>query len=364
MRNSFKSLWASYAGMNHAERLPPSPALSLTYASYGFLLSSFGRFSRASNYLDRSIQLRRELNDLWGIAQGLFAQGVALYAAARFEESFAKLNESLDLYGKTGGRWETNANRLHCDLCNIKLGNSAAAIESSRAIFARDVRLGDDNSGYYGLSGWSIASRGNLPFEELKTYFRPLPENVIATSMLLMGEGYWHWFHSRTESALQAFDSAYQYARKSFAINHMTVATLPCLVTALRRHSEALDGEDDKQARRIRRRALRLAKWATRLTRFFPAHYSHSLRELSFAYVAKGRLKKALRLAEKSCAVAEGQKAKYEYAESLLLRGQLTQQLGLPGAEDEIRTAEVALAERDRLIQAATRNPAPGQFLG
>jgi hypothetical protein len=64
-------------------------------------------------------------------------------------------------------------------------------------------------------------------------------------------------------------------------------------------------------------------------------------------------LKKALGLAEKSCAVAEGQSAKHEHAESLLLRGRLEQQLGLPGAGEHILTAEAVLAARDEAIRVA-----------
>jgi hypothetical protein len=172
-----------------------------------------------------------------------------------------------------------------------------------------------------------------------------------------VGEGHWHWFHSRTEEALRAFESAYQLVTRNVAINHLSVATLPALITALRRHGDALESGDERQSGQLRRRAFRLAKWATRLMRFFPPHYPHALRELSHAYAARGRLREALRLAEKSGAIAAGQSAKYEHAESLALRGRLAHQLGLPGAEEQIRTAEAALAARDEAIRAATRQP-------
>jgi hypothetical protein len=236
----------------------------------------------------------------------------------------------------------------------------SAVIETAQTVFATDVRLGDDNSGHYCIFAWSLGARGNVPFVELKSLVRPLPDNVMATSMLLMGEGYWHWFHCRTEEAVGAFESAFQMVKRTMALNHLTVATLPCLVTALRRHADAIESTDGRQSRRLRSRALRLAKWATRLTRFFPPHRPHALRELSHAYAAKGRLKKALLLAERSCTVAHGQHAQCEYAESLLLRGRLAQQLGLPGGEEQIRTAEMVLTARDKAILAATRQAPAG----
>jgi hypothetical protein len=147
--------------------------------------------------------------------------------------------------------------------------------------------------------------------------------------------------------------------RTNFTINHVTVATLPFLVTALRRHADAIEQQDARQSQRLRGQAFRLAKWAVRVTYFFPPHYPHSLRELAYSYAARGRLKKALHLADKSCAVAEGQKARFEYAESLLLRGRLARDLGLPGAEEQIQRAEAELAARDQLAQAATQQPVP-----
>jgi eukaryotic-like serine/threonine-protein kinase len=359
-QNSLKTLWAVYAGMNHAERLPPSPALAFCYSGYGAMSMWAGRFARATAYLDRSLELRRACNDLWGIANSLYAHGFSLYAAGRFEEAVVKLDESVELYHKAGDPWEANANRLHWALCLDKLGTPAPAIASARAKYAEGLRLGDDNSTHYGLCVWSIAARGNLPFEELKGCVRPLADNVVAMSMLGIAEGYWHWFHGRTAEALRVCEEAYRLVIRSLAVNHLTAPTLPYLVTALRRHAEATEGQDPKQAQRLRRRAFRLAKWAARLRRFAPAHSAHALRELSFAYAARGRLQKALRLAEKSCAVAEAQKARSEYAESLLLRGRLAQRLGLPGAEDQIRTAEAALASLSREIETATRPPTVG----
>jgi tetratricopeptide (TPR) repeat protein len=357
MSNTPKAIWCVYTAMNQGERFPPSAALAVSYAGYAVGLMMLGRSAHALDYIHRSIALRRELNDLGGMANSFFAHGCVLYGSARYKEGIAKLDDAVDLYRRTGDLFEINAARLHWALCQDKLGNVFAIIEAAQSVFAKDVPGGDDNSGHYSLFGWSLGTRGDLPFEELRACFRPLPDNVMATSMLLLGEGYWHWFHSRTAEALRAFESAWQMVKANVALNHLTVATLPWLVTALRRHADAMEATEATQCHRLRKRAFRLAKWAARLTRFFPPHYPHSLRELSYAYAARGRLKKALGLAEKSCAVAEGQSARYEHAESLLLCGRLEQQLGLPGAEEHIRTAEAELAARDGAIRTATRRP-------
>src|SRR5262249_11374254 len=141
MHNAPKALWATLAGMNHAERFPPSLPLAFGYAGYGAVFAGFRRFTRGLYYIDRSIKLRREYDDLWGIAQSLYAHGILLYTRARFEESIAKLDESLELYRRAGDQWEINANRLHWALCQTQLGNLSASIETGRLKFAEGVRL-------------------------------------------------------------------------------------------------------------------------------------------------------------------------------------------------------------------------------
>jgi hypothetical protein len=166
----------------------------------------------------------------------------------------------------------------------------------------------------------------------------------------IMAEGHWHTHHGRTAEALQTFERAAELVRKSLCVNSHMIVVMPELAGALRRHGDTLQAEDARQAEQLRRRAYRLAKWAARITRWFPAAYPLSLRELSLNLAVRGKTKKALKVADKSCAVAEGQKARYEHAQSLLLRGTLARRLGLPEADEQIRTAETALAAIERTV--------------
>jgi two-component system sensor kinase len=129
---------------------------------------------------------------------------------------------------------------------------------------------------------------------------------------------------------------------------------MPALAGALRLHADAIRQRDADQSDRLRLRAYRLAKWATRLTRLFPTAYTYSLRERALILAAYGKTKKALKYADRSCAVAEGQKAKYEHAQSLLVRGRLAKELGLPEAAEQIRTAEAALEAMEKPVREAT----------
>src|SRR5262249_28180972 len=139
------------------------------------------------------------------------------------------------------------------------------------------------------------------------------------------------------------FERAAELVRKTLCVNSHTILTVPMLAIGLRLHADAVQPRDMQQADLLRRRAYRVAKWATRITRLFPAAYPIALRERALILAAMGKTKRSLKYADRSCAVAGAQKAKYEHAQSLLVRGKLANGLGLPEAEEQIRTAEAAL---------------------
>ena len=159
----------------------------------------------------------------------------------------------------------------------------------------------------------------------------------------VLAEGCWHSFHGRTAEALRAYERAAKMVRESLCVNAHTVLTVPMLAMGLRLHADAVGPRDVHQAEQLRRRAYRVAKWATRITRLFPAAYPIALRERALTLAASGKTKRALKYADKSSAIAEAQKAKNEHAQSMLVRGKLAKQLGQPEAEQQIRTAEAAI---------------------
>jgi hypothetical protein len=167
----------------------------------------------------------------------------------------------------------------------------------------------------------------------------------------IMAEGLWHGFHDRTEQALQAFERAAAMVRRNWCVNSHMIVVIPMLAGALRCRAKAIAQSDPLGSNRLRRRALRMGKWGARITRFFPAAYPLALRELSLVHADRGRLRKAMKMADKSCAIAERQQAKYEYAQSLLVRARIAEQLGLTGAHEQVRVAEGALEECERSIR-------------
>ena len=174
----------------------------------------------------------------------------------------------------------------------------------------------------------------------------------MSTVHAVLAEGYWHSFHGRTKEALECYERAADMVWKTRCVNSHMILVLPMLVQGLRLQADATDVEDPKEARRLRKRARKRAKLATRLTWLFPAAYPLALRERALILDAVGKTKKALRFAEKSCRVAEVQKAKYEHAQSLLVRGRLAKMLWRPEADEQIRIAEAAIEEIEVPVRA------------
>lgn len=358
-QNTLKTLWSHLCGMNRAELAPPSLPLTSCYALHACMMSMLGWQSRGTRYGDRAVALAREFDDILGQGHSWNFKGIGLYAAARYPEGLTCLKEAIDSFEKTGDLWELHMARFHRGCCHFGLGNLAEAVADARWTFASSARLGDSRtlcSSYL----WARAARGNLPFEELRSCYPCRPDDVMSTVHGIMAEGHWHTFNGRTEEALRSFEQAGQIIRKNLCLNSHMIVALPELTAALRRHADTVQNKDAQRSEQLRRRAYRLAKWAVRLTRIFPAAYSHSLRELGLLLAAKGKKKKALKFASKSLAVAESQKARYEQAQSLLVRGQLAKSLGLPEAEEQIRNAETQIDALERTVQEpATALPLP-----
>ncbi len=298
------------------------------------------------------MKIARQFNDVLGQGYSSNYQGIGHYTSARYEPGLTSLDEAIEAFEKAGDLYELHLAHFHKGCCHFGLGNLTEAIAEGRWVFSSSARIGDSRtlcSSYL----WARATRGNIPFEELKSCFPCRPDDVMSTVHGIMAEGHWHSFHGRTEESVRAFERAGQMVLKSLCVNAHTILTLPNLVGALRKRAEAVELDNPRLSDQLRRRASGLAKWATRITLLFPAAHPISLRERSLILQSCGKSKKALEFADKSCAVAKAQHAKFEHAQSLLVRGTIARQLGLPEADEQIRSARESLDEIESAIAPA-----------
>ncbi len=342
--NAVKLLWGSMVGINRAERVPRSAVLSVNYVVHANDMAVLGWHTRAARYYKAAVAVSKELNDQWGMAQSVNHMSMGCVAAAQYEEAIALAEPGISAFMKLGDLWELHFAYTNIAFAQYCLGNLAEAKKTSYQLIEWCVSRGDKFHGPAALCTLMRSSLGRMPFDELLSSIPFSNGNNFAHSFVLMAEGYWHTRHGRTAKAVEVFERAWAVSRDSFTVMTYNSSVLVELVGALRVHAESLERTCSPSGKPIRRRWQKLARWAYRLSWLLPIERPHALRELSMVYAYRGRIKKAWKLAAKSCRIAEAQKAKYEYARSLLLQGRLAKQLGRPEAEDQIRMAEAEIA--------------------
>lgn len=354
-----KLLWASFVGLNRAERLPPSKALAINYVVHANDLAVLGWHARAEKYYRMAGELFRELNDQWGEALALSHSSHGCLASARYELALARAEPGKVSFEKLGDRLEHHFTYSFFAMGHYALGNLAESYAQARWLFDSCVRHGDNWLGAWALYYMSRSVRGHLPFDELIGCVRNLPGNTLSASTAAMAEGYWHSRHGRTGEAVTAFERAWERCRSRTHVTPFNSNVLGDLATALRRHAEALDRTAPNAAGQVWQRAHRMARWSVRLSWLYPTERAPALREWALVHAHKGRIRKGWELAAKSCRIAIEQKAKYEHAQSLLVLGQLGRRLGKPEAYAQIRDAEAEIAriegELDRVLATPQR---------
>lgn len=348
--NTMYLLWASLVGLNQAERLPRSRALAFNYMCHANDMAVLGWHSRATHYYHAAIDLSKELNDEYGAAQSLNHFSLGCLGAARYEDTIEKATPGIVAFSKLGDLLEYHLAQFNCAAAHYGLGEHDRAIEIARLVFESSVRHGDNCCGPLALSLWARASHGHFPYDELVNCVSLFPGNHLAALNTRTAEGHWHLRAGRIPEALVAFDVAWEISRRNTYIVVYDSWVLNDLVMALRLNAETTEVRDPEAAQPIHKRWQKCAKWANRLSWFLPPERPRALRELSLVYEYNGRIKKAWKLAAKSCRIAEGQKAKYEHAQSLLVQGRLAKKLSKCEADDQIRTAEAEIARIEATV--------------
>lgn len=347
-----KLVWASMVGLNRAECLPRSRALAINYVVHANDMAVLGWHTRAEKYYRKAIALSKELNDQWGEALGLSHFALGCVGAGRYEEAIKKAEPGKIAFTKLGDMLELHASHMWTALGHYGLGELSEAFEHSKWVLNSCIRHGEHYLAAWAVYWLSRCSQGQIPFDELISCVKILPGNNLSAASALMAEGFWHTRHGRTAESLSALEQAWQICRSNLYVVTFNSNVLCQLVTALRLHAEALESRDPDHAKRVWRRTSKMAKWSNRLSWFLPPERPHALRELSLAYAHSGHIKKALKLAAKSCQKAAAMKAKFEYAKSLLVQGKLAKQLGRPEADDQIREATDAIQQIESAVDA------------
>ncbi len=153
-RGRLSTLWAHLRGLNLAERYPITPELGNAYSEHAPVMSLLGMFGRAVNYAEKSLRIRRELQDLWGQGQSLHYYGVVLYAASRYGECIERCRDSMRLLERMGDYWQVHIARYQIAVSYYRLGDFAMAIEECQRNHQSGLNLGDEQASGIILDVW------------------------------------------------------------------------------------------------------------------------------------------------------------------------------------------------------------------
>lgn len=343
-RGRVPCFWAQLRALNLAERYPPTPELAHACSQHALAMTMVGAFGRAVAYAVRSLTIRARLEDRWGQAQSLHMYGAVLYSASRFGECIEKCREIGKLLEETGDPWELNSARFQIASSLYRLGDLRGAVEESRRYYQSWQDLGVPHWGALVLATWAKASGGQVPQEILDAALARPPEDAQILSNIYQAQGVQLLAKGRPSEAVAMLEEGLEVVRKARLRSAYMVALYPWHATALRREA----GQPDCPAgtrKALLRRARAACRQGLRLARTFRNDLPHTLREQAHLEALRGRLRSSRRLFDQGLAIAAEQGARYEYAQTLLARGQVGSECGWPGAVDDVARAQRDLAE-------------------
>lgn len=350
-------LWTHLRHLNLAERYPSSEVRARAWAEHGPVMSLVPFYDRAFQYLNNSLEIRRDLGNTFGQAQTQHYLGIVFYAASRFSECIENCRDAVRLFDQTGDFWELNMARYQLAASLYRQGDLAAAIEEAQRMHRSGLDLEDVQASGLAVDILAKAAVGRIPADvvqaELCHQEKQLEQeeghDAQTHSQVLQAEGVRLMAESNFSEAAEIFERGFEIARQAGTKNTYVIPCLPWLATALRSEAERIRDSDPAGSKRLLRRARSAARRGQRLARKFQNDLPHALRENGLVLMQQGRHRKARRFLEESLAIAEGQEARYEQNQTRLALAHLGVELDQPGAKEQVATAAEALRKMENI---------------
>jgi tetratricopeptide (TPR) repeat protein len=341
-------LWTHLRGMNLAERYPPTLELAQAYSEHAPAMTLIPYFGRGRTYAQKSYDIRKSFNDVWGQGQSLAYYSVVLYAGSRFAECVEKGREAIRLLERTGDFWEVHIARYQVAAALYRSGELPSAIQLARRNYLSGMKLGDEQASGISLDVWSRAAGGKVSAGMLADELARHRPDAQGAAQTMLAEGVRLIAAEKMSEAAAVFQAALDIAAKAGVMNAYIAPNLAWLATARRLELECYRGYLTQRRRALLRQAERAARRSVRLARWFQNDLPHALRELGIVMILRGKTARGLKLFDRSIAVAERQGAKYEQALTRLVKLQTAVDAGdtasgsqLPAVQEELRILEM-----------------------
>ena len=291
--------------LQEAARHPRSPELAQAYASHAIACIGVHQFKRAHRFAHLSLDLRRELQDVWGEAHAQNTLGVVLYAASRIDECIEVLQRAETMLDAAGDLWELAVCRYNLALCYYRKGQLSLARKPAKRAYSVGLECGDVQASGVSLGVLVRCSPLEVSEEQLNRELSAPGLDAATKAWLLEAKGIRWLALGRANRAVKDLEESWSISKK---LGRKTeyVASSPCwLATAYRKHLESLP------AYAVTERVEHLKKLSTavgtaiRWAKNFRNNLAHALREEAYFLALSGKRNKSLSSLSKSLEIAE-----------------------------------------------------------
>jgi two-component system sensor kinase len=344
-RSKIIALWAHLRGLNLGERYLPSRELAQAYSEHGPAMTLVGAFRRGVAYSERSIKMRKQLDDPWGQGQSLVFYGVTLYAASRFTECVDKCRMAVRLLERLGDYWQVHMARYQIAASLYHLGDLQGAVEESQLNYKSGVELGDEQASGIIFDVWGRATEGKYPPDIFEQELSRKRTDAQGMTQVLLADGLRHLAEGNLARASEVFEQGANIAAEAGVRNAYTSPAVAWAATVRRMEAEQLRQYIPWQRDTALRAAEKAVRRALRATWLCHNDLAQTLRDQGLVLAMQGRLRKSRRALKRSLKVSQKLRQRYQESLTLSAMAQVGREAGWKGAEQSSQKAQAIRAE-------------------
>lgn len=328
-----KTLWTHLRHMNVAERYAPTAELGRAYALHAVLATAIPLAERGVAFADRAYAIHGDMGDRLGQGKARSFQTFSLMTLGKFDDAVESGREAVRLLEQAGDVWEANMARIILSQPLYYLGRLQQSHTEAKRAYETGVETGDYSAMAIALYYWVSSAPEALPEGALQLECDRPREDPLSNAAAIQGRGLELLLREDDpQEAAKVLQESLKVAKQRGLRNPSIFCGVSWLATACRVAAEREpDGPKKKKALQIARQA---AKRAVHITKSYRTCRARALRERGTVEALAGR-PAARRFFDASLEVAEAQQARYEYAQTLLARGQAGLRFGWETAAEE-----------------------------
>lgn len=343
IRGPVPTLWTHLRHMNLAERYPKSKELGRAYAMHGIMMTAIPLSKRGAAYAEKSYHIHGAQGDLRGQGKARSFQTFSLLAMGHFQEGVQTGREAIRLLEKAGDVWDTNMARLITSQPLYFTGDLESSYREARRAYETGKETGDYSAMAIAVLFWPPSAPGTMPMEAIQAELERKRNDPLSESGAIQGCGIELLLHhDQPLEAASMIQNSLDLARRRGLRNPCIFFGVTWKATALRMAAER------EPAGPSRRKALKAARQAVRdalkITRSYLAGRAQAWREHALVCLLEGQPSRARRAFDESLRIARQQEAAYEYAQTLVARGEAGMNYGWPAAAEQAAAGQAQLA--------------------